>query len=559
MYKHLLVLPDGTELFSGVPGQAAIGQVTVTECINTEEELTPGCVCAGLLEAQVLIPGEFSLRAGEWVKLFRVAPDGSRSLAGIFRMEKPERAGKHLYKLTGYDPICCLDAELTQWLETLEGWPYRLYDLARMVCDRCGLVLETQQIPNGDHPVQRFAAAGITGRQLMQWIAQASCRFCRATPEGNVVLDWYREVPLILVSPCAGPEVAVRGNTLAIRGQGVDDTWDADRLSLESQQLESVADGQTLQLTAKQVLPYRSGGLTLGDYQTAPVERVRICQNREDVGTVYPDDPGEKNTYILQGNPLLSADHADTLRPVAETIYSILSRDTYTPGTVSLSTNPAVQVGQILTVEAPEKSVRLYVMQCVRTGWQDRLECTGSPNRQCSSAVNGQSYGQLQGKVLELRTDVDGIRAENRDNAGRAARLELDVAGLRTQVSHQEKTEQGIRESLSRLEQTTQGLTLAVESARQTGAEKVVTGAGYSFTDSGLQIRRAGEQMENLLDHTGMYVRRAGEVMLQANKDGVVAADVQVRNYLILGTGSRLEDYKNAAGKQRTACFWIGG
>jgi len=42
---------------------------------------------------------------------------------------------------------------------------------------------------------------------------------------------------------------------------------------------------------------------------------------------------------------------------------------------------------------------------------------------------------------------------------------------------------------------------------------------------------------------------------LQANDKGVVAADVTVRNYLIMGSHARFEDY----GAGRTACFWLEG
>ena len=51
-----------------------------------------------------------------------------------------------------------------------------------------------------------------------------------------------------------------------------------------------------------------------------------------------------------------------------------------------------------------------------------------------------------------------------------------------------------------------------------------------------------------------MYVRRNGEVVLQANNQGVRGRDVTVENYLIVGENARFEDY----GGNRTACFYIG-
>ena len=63
--------------------------------------------------------------------------------------------------------------------------------------------------------------------------------------------------------------------------------------------------------------------------------------------------------------------------------------------------------------------------------------------------------------------------------------------------------------------------------------------------------------MENRLDNSGMYVERSGETILQANAAGVVATDVTVRNYLIVGNHSRFEDYSDGDDDARTGCFWI--
>ena len=61
--------------------------------------------------------------------------------------------------------------------------------------------------------------------------------------------------------------------------------------------------------------------------------------------------------------------------------------------------------------------------------------------------------------------------------------------------------------------------------------------------------------MSNLLDNTGMYVRRGGDTILQANDRGVTARDVTALSYLVMGDHARFENY--TAG--RTACFWLEG
>ena len=103
------------------------------------------------------------------------------------------------------------------------------------------------------------------------------------------------------------------------------------------------------------------------------------------------------------------------------------------------------------------------------------------------------------------------------------------------------------------MEQTAQQVEISVRSIEETGVSRVQTETGYTFGADGLRIQKAGQEMENLLDENGMTVSRGDTVMLKADKDGVQATDVTVRNYLIVGTHARFEDH----GDGRTACFWI--
>ena len=89
------------------------------------------------------------------------------------------------------------------------------------------------------------------------------------------------------------------------------------------------------------------------------------------------------------------------------------------------------------------------------------------------------------------------------------------------------------------------------------GVNKLVTEFGLTIDGSCLDIHRSGTEMHNSLDETGMYVKRSEDVMLQVNANGVIATDVSVRNYLIIGSHARFEDYSDGTDTARTACFWI--
>lgn len=91
---------------------------------------------------------------------------------------------------------------------------------------------------------------------------------------------------------------------------------------------------------------------------------------------------------------------------------------------------------------------------------------------------------------------------------------------------------------------------------RQEGVEKIVTPVmKYSMSDDGLRIQKPGEEIGNKMTHEGMEVSRGSEPMLRADKDGVLATDVTVRNFLNMGENSRFEDYSDGVDTARTGCF----
>lgn len=508
MQRNLLVLPGGTEIFSGTAGQSAIRSVTVTQCVNSTEELEPGAVCADMLEAEIFSAASPTLAAGDEVVLYRVDPAGKRTQVGIFLAEKPVWERGSVYKLTAYDKVSKLDRDLSQWLAGLTGWPYRLLDFASMVCTACGLLLINDTLPNEDYPVQKFSAEGITGRQLMQWVGQAAGRFCRATADGKLEFAWYTPRELRI-----GPA----GSNY-----------------------------------------YYQGSLRMEDHQTAPVEKVQIRLTETDVGAVYPDTEAEGNLYALSGNYLLTTGDRETLEPVAQTLYTLLRDVTYTPCTLEVPASLQVNAGDIVTVtDRNGKTRTVYVMTRIRKGQRDRLECTGNARRDCSTAVNNRSWKALSGKVLELRTDVEGLKAENRDAAGKTAGLALTVEGITADVSRQQSDMEGLRQQMTGLQQTAEQVSIRIQSLQENGTDKVRTEMGYTFDDRGLKIRRDGGEIENLLDNTGMYVRRGTDTVLQANNEGVEAINITVRNYLTAGSHARFEDYNNGTDQARTACFYI--
>lgn len=105
MIRNLLVLPDGTELSAGTPGQNALRSLQWTHTVNAGTDLTPGSACADSLEAELWVEpgGEPGIAAGDELTLYRVSDGGTRTKAGVFTAEKPTRSKRNLYRVLAYD------------------------------------------------------------------------------------------------------------------------------------------------------------------------------------------------------------------------------------------------------------------------------------------------------------------------------------------------------------------------------------------------------------------------------------------------------------------------
>ena len=184
MVRNLIVLPDGTELFSGTGNTNAIRSCTYTESVNSGAELTLGSACCSCLELSIFAPaGSLTISRGAEIAYYQVDDAGARTLIGHFTAEKPTRSTASTYKVTAYDRMSWTDRDLSPWLRSLTGWPYTLYAFAGMVCQQCGLELANASLPNGSYQIQQFYADGITGRRLLQWIGEAKGTSASYTPQ----------------------------------------------------------------------------------------------------------------------------------------------------------------------------------------------------------------------------------------------------------------------------------------------------------------------------------------------------------------------------------------
>lgn len=418
-----IVLQDGTTILSESPTGTAILSAKRTECVQPDgDDLAPGAACSTELEIklQAAEGATIPITAGSAFAYYETN-GGAEELIGQFIAEQPTKSGYYQYSVIAYDRMTLADKDLSGWLrEQQEAFPMTLWALAQAVADQCGLTVASTGLPiNGSYQVQAFYADGVTGRQILAWIAQASGTFCRVNPAGALVFDWYADAELSYGITAGGQQGSVRAIV---------------RL-----------DGDTLR--TQQALVYRigldapfyfQGSLSYEQYSCQKIDKVQIKLTDDDVGAIYPPDEEATNALVLEGNLLLTTGAADNLQPVAQALYERFKDVTYVPCTLKVQTSVGIRPGQIVQVtDAVGNSFKTYIMQAEYSGGVATLSSTGNPSRTSTAAVNYKSYTNLTGKVLEISASVDGLKIVNRDLQGNLASLELTVEGIETNVQKQ--------------------------------------------------------------------------------------------------------------------------
>lgn len=158
------------------------------------------------------------------------------------------------------------------------------------------------------------------------------------------------------------------------------------------------------------------------------------------MGVIYPDSTTATNTYAVQGNLLLTTGTEANLKSVVQNLYNVLKNVTYTPCKVAVPSSSGLACGQIVHVkDARGREFDTYLMSATISSGKASFESVGSASRESSSAVNSQSYKNLTGKMLEIKTSVDGLEVKASDLTGKYTDLKATVDGLSSEVKKDTK------------------------------------------------------------------------------------------------------------------------
>ena len=400
MLKNLIVKSDGTEIDSSL-----ILSCTLTQTLNSGQEFTIGSACTDEIEVEYLAQDDNLIAKGDVLTLYWVNDSGTKTKVGIYYCEKPNYQGlmreisgtSTVYKVVAYDTMSKLDADFSGWLRANQAqFPKTIWQLVQLACQRAGVALASSSLPiNGSYSVQAFYADDLTCRQIISWAAEAAGCYAHMNADGKLQFLTYTD----------------KRSTAKITPDG-----------------------------ASNSTAYYADSLSYEDYTVKAIEKVQIRQSDSDVGVIYPDSTTATNTYAVQGNLLLTTGTEANLKSVVQNLYNVLKNVTYTPCKVSVPSSSGLACGQIVHVkDARGREFDTYLMSATISSGKASFESVGSASRESSSAVNSQSYKNLTGKMLEIKTSVDGLEVKASDLTGKYTDLKATVDGLSAEVKKDTK------------------------------------------------------------------------------------------------------------------------
>ena len=398
MLQPILTLPSGTELRGGQAG-SAVKNLTLHTAVNAGQEFAIGSAYSDYIEAEIWADpgGSLQITAGDVLTYYRQDDAGNRTKVGVFYAEKPTRTKRNSYKVTAYDTMSKLDTDFSGWLHANQAqFPKTIWQLVQLACQQAGVTLASSSLPiNGSYSVQAFYADDLTCRQIISWAAEAAGCYAHMNADGKLQFLTYT------------------------------DKRSAAKIT---------PDG------ASNSTAYYADSLSYEDYTVKAIEKVQIRQSDSDVGVIYPDSTTATNTYAVQGNLLLTTGAEANLKSVVQNLYNVLKNVTYTPCKVSVPSSSGLACGQIVHVkDARGREFDTYLMSAIISSGKASFESVGSASRESSSAVNSQSYKNLTGKMLEIKTSVDGLEVKASDLTGKYTDLKATVDGLSSEVKKDTK------------------------------------------------------------------------------------------------------------------------
>lgn len=333
---------------------------------------------------------------------------------GVFIVDTPIRRKVQLIESVAYDQMQLLDQIADEWFMNLD-WAngITLYDLVTEMATELGLhvSLTTQSSMVNDSlsfTEQPFYPTEMTYREILAWIAGASCTIARFNRDGYLDLAWFDTVSYSV---------------------------DADTLGNNCLKIDP------------------------SEYQVAQIDKLQVLGTESDVGVIL--GTGVNAYKILNNGFLFGADEAE-ITVKATPIYTRLSAfASYYPVSATIITDWSVQAGDIIQITYDSTTYDVPVFQQTLS-WRgaycrSELFSSGNPNRTELPAVNRSEY-RAGRKVHTLENTVDSLVSIISDMEGNLSSIAQTISDITSRVQDAEGNITQLQQTSTEITTTVSGL-----------------------------------------------------------------------------------------------------
>ena len=326
---------------------------------------------------------------------------------GTFHIDTPTKRKVATISCEALDGMQKFNTDCDDWWAGLT-WPMTRGELLASLCAFVGVTLGTATFlgSNTSIPSAPIAGNGLTGKDVLGWIAESAGSYARMSRTGALELVWF-----------TAQDVTLAQN--------------------------------------------HHFGDAPAEYTTPAITALHVMVMNSDLGVVVPDEPGD-NEYQIMDNPLLYGSTEADIKPLLTPIYDRLAAfAAYTPNSVEAVCDWALEAGDIIQVTGGDGETRTLpifrmVLRWAGGGVRATYECTGGTGRKPAPSAKRKEFA-LYRAYHKLEVDITGIHSEIGDVKGNVANLEITASSLSTRVENVEGEYSAITQTVSQLQTTVAG------------------------------------------------------------------------------------------------------
>ena len=304
---------------------------------------------------------------------------------GTFHIDTPTKRKVTTISCEALDGMQKFNVDADDWWAGL-AWPMTRGELLASLCAFVGVTLGTATFLGSDTsiPSAPIAGNGLTGKDVLGWIAESAGSYARMSRAGALELVWFT--------------------------------------------------AQDVTLSQNQHF-----GDAPAEYTTPAITALHVMVMNSDLGVVVPDEPGD-NEYQIMDNPLLYGSTEADIKPLLTPIYNRLAAfAAYAPNSVEAVCDWSLEAGDIIQVTGGDGETRTLpifrmVLRWAGGGVRATYECTGGTGRKPAPSAKRKEFA-LYRAYHKLEVDITGIHSEIGDVKGNVANLEITAGQLQTAVA----------------------------------------------------------------------------------------------------------------------------